>query len=283
MMTSGSGGGDPARDFSRSPAVRSAVDRGWDIVSTVKDSAAEALRTRRDPARIAERRRVAARRRLMVWSLFVVVLAAAAAVGIAQVVRGDGTVASIGALVLECGLLGYGAVSGVSALRDLKQRTRVVRSLPPPQPARRAVGGPARALIGQLDGYSDALRASVGMVGLATGTAADDDIRSLRDDTLAAADRAEVTIRSKAAEYTALHRVAPGVSAADVAARRDQLEAEIRRDVADYGRLVAAASDAAGASGRLAARTSADTGLADATDRLRALADGMRELTQHLG
>lgn len=282
MMTSESGGRDPARDSSHIPAVRSAVDRGLDIVSTVRDSAAEALRTRRDPAAIAERRRVAARRRLMIWGLLVLVLAAAAAMGIAQAVRGDGTVASIGALVLECGLLGYSVIGGVAAARDLRQRTRVVRSLPPPQPARRAVGGAARLQISQLDGYSDALRASVGLVGVATGTAADDGIRSLRDDTLIAADRAEIAIRNKAAEYTALHRVA-AAGAPDVATRREHLEAEIRRDVADYGRLVAAASDAAGASGQLAARTGAGSGLADATERLQALAAGMRELTEHLG
>lgn len=266
---------------SRSPVARSAVDRGLDLVTSVKDSAAEVLRTRRDPAHIAERRRIAARRRLMVWSLLVVGLAAMAAMGIVQVIRGEGTVASVGALVLECGLLVYSGISGVSAARDLAARTRAVCSLPPPQPARRAVAGPVRALLGQLDGYSDALRASLGMVGIATGTAVDDDMRSLRDQTLAAADRAEVLIRNRAAEYTALQRASGGAASSDVAATRDRLEADIRRDVAGYGRLVAAASDAAGASGQLAART--NDGVADATERLTALATGMRELTQHLG
>jgi hypothetical protein len=65
---------------------------------------------------------------------------------------------------------------------------------------------------------------------------------------------------------------------------RSRLEQEIHDGVDEYGRLVAAASDAAGASQRLGEAVLAGrTDLAELTDRLTALADGMREITGQAG
>jgi hypothetical protein len=119
---------------------------------------------------------------------------------------------------------------------------------------------------------------SASVVGAAAG-ASSDAVQQLRNETLASADAAEMRLRSKAAEYTALMR---GGSAPELARVRARLEQELRDGVDEYGRLVAAASDAAGASQGLGhAALAGRTELAELTDRLAALADGMREITGH--
>lgn len=265
--------GDPRTPQPPHGAVtaRAAVDRGLDIAATVRDTASEVVRRRRDPARIAERRRLAAKRRLFGWSLGGLVLMGVGANGIAEIAGGTGSAASIGAMVLVVGLWVYCVIGSVQAARDLKARTRAARSLPPVGPARRAVAGSLRPVIARLDAYSDALRQSVGMIGLAGGPA--DSVQQLRDDTLRAADVAETRLRAKAAECTALLRA--GTSTREASAR---LTGDIQSGVDGYGRLVAAASDAAAASARLAGAGEPDQ-LADLTDRLHALAAGMREIT----
>ncbi|MEO7126707.1 MAG: hypothetical protein ABI382_12070 [Nakamurella sp.] len=277
------------RDARRAPVVaRSAVDRGLDIATTVKDSAAEAVRRRRDPAHIAERRRVAARRRLLAWSIPGLVLLGVGANSIAEIARGDSSAANIGAAVLFTALFVYCVIGSVQAARDLRARNKVVRMLPPPGPGRRAVTGAIRPLIARLDAYSDALRHSVGMIGISAAPAGargasviDDSMQQLRNETLWSADSAEVQLRTKAAEYSALIRGSGGILVPEVGQAGARLEREIRDGVDEYGRLIAAASDAAGASQRLAGHTALGgvSDIADLTDRLTALAAGMREIT----
>jgi hypothetical protein len=281
---------DGSGEHAARPAAltRNAVDRGLDVVTSVKDTAAEVMRKRRDPAHVAERRRVAARRRLTAWSLAGLVLLGAGVNGAVDLAGGDGTVTSIGALVLIAGLFVYCVISGVQAARDLRRRSRAARMLPPPGPERRAVTGTIRPLITRLDAYSDALRQSVGMIGIASAApvqkaAMDDAVQQLRNETLASADAAETRLRSRAAEYSALVRggTVPGPEMTGVRAR---LERELRDGVDEYGRLVAAASDAAGASQVLGeAALVGRTDLAELTDRLSALAHGMREITGQPG
>lgn len=248
-------------------------------MGTVKDSATEALRNRRDPARIAERRRAAAKRRVAVWSIAAIVMLGAGTAGVAEIVNGEPSPSSIGAVVLVVGLLLYSVVNGVSAARDLAERNRVVRSLPPPQPARRAVTGSARRMLAQLDGYSDALRASVGMMGVESG-AAEASVRELRNETLVAADAAEVRIRARGAELAALQRASSGALAPGIAETIAHLETEISSGVAEYGRLVTAASSVAAAYVQMASTAQvAPSAMSEATDRLIALAAGMREIT----
>lgn len=277
--------------------VRAAMDRGLDMVTTVTDTAAEAMRKRRDPTYVAERRRVAARRRLTAWSLAGLAMLGVGASGAVDMAQGDPTVTSVGATVLVAGLFVYCVAGTVQAGRDLRRRALEARLLPPPGPDRRAVTGALRPLIARLDAYSDVLRQSVGMIGIAASPrsvrrssagassigaaagASSDAVQQLRNETLASADAAEMRLRSKAAEYTALMR---GGSAPELERVRARLEQELRDGVDEYGRLVAAASDAAGASQGLGhAALAGRTELAELTDRLAALADGMREITGH--
>jgi hypothetical protein len=280
--------GPAERNTQALEVVRSTVDRGMDVVTSVKDTAAEMMRKRRDPAHVAERRRVAARRRLTAWSLAGLVLLGAGVNSAVGLAGEGGTVTSVGAMVLIAGLFLYCVIGSVQAARDLRRRSRAARLLPPPGPERRAVTGAIRPLIARLDAYSDALRQSVGMIGIAAGgadrtVATDDVVQQLRNETLASADAAETRLRGKAAEYSALVRGGTA-SGPDMARVRDRLEHELRDGVDDYGRLVAAASDAAGASQHLGhAALTGRTELAELTDRLTALADGMREITGRTG
>lgn len=264
---------------------RSAIDRGLDLVTSVKDTAAEAMRQRRDPAVVAERRRVAARRRLVAWSLAAAVLLAAGASVATDIVSGDMAVTSVGAIVLIVGVLVYCVMGGVRSLSDLRTRGRIARALPPPGPSRRAVTGTIRPQIARLDAYSDALRQGVGMIGVdAAGRrvgAPHDAVHELRNETLAAADAAEYGLRAKAAQYTALTRGGDVSTLPEMADVRTRLEREIRDGVDEYGRLVAAASDVAEATRYLVGPASGSerAGLTDLTERLTALASGMREIT----
>ncbi len=258
----------------RSGAWSSQATRSVDRLVQARDVAVEALRSRRDPAVVAERRRVAARRRLVAWSLIALVVAAFGAPMLADVVGGGAGPGSIGGLVLMTGLLVYAVVGVSAAAIDLRRRTAVVRALPAPQPARRPVAVVVRPTMQRLDGYSDALRFAVGTVNEVNGPAVAS-IRALRDDTLAAADTAEIRLRNKAAELTALLRA--GGNQMDPVCSK--LEKDIAAGVDEYGRLVTAASDAASASQDLAISTAGGNGLAELTERFTALAAGMRDLT----
>jgi hypothetical protein len=262
--------------LARSGGLRTAAGRGLDLVTQVGDTAAEVVRSRRDPALVAERRRVAARRRLVLWSLATLLLAAFGATELVDVIGGDVTAASVGVLVLVFGLLLYCLIGVAKAGIDLIARTRVVRRLPAPQPQRRAVAPTIRPLFARLDGYSDALRQVTGTIGVA---ADDSDMRGLRDRTLSAADAAEVRLRGRAAELTAMLRGGKPPAGSPVAATCAQLKQQIAAGVDQYGRLVAAASEAASASSDLAERVAPIGGLGDATEQLNALAAGMREIT----
>jgi hypothetical protein len=240
-----------------------AAGQGADLVSQVTVTAAEVMRSRREPSAVAERRRLAARRRLTGWSVTSLLLAALGTYGFITVFSGGGDAADIAALVLIVGLLVWCVLGAVRAGIDLRIRTRIVRRLPAPQPRRSAVASAIRPQIDRLSDYSDSLRELIGMVGIAEG---DPGVREVRDQTLAAADEAENALRSRAGDRAS---VAPTCSA---------LTAEITAGVEQYGRLVVATGQAAAASRQLAGSTPRVDQLADATDRLTALAAAMREL-----
>ena len=265
--------------LARSGALRSAAGRGLDLVTQVSDSAAEAIRLRRDPALIAERRRVAARRRLVAWSLLALVLAALSVTDLLAALGGDVSATSIGVLVLMVGLLAYAVIGVARSGIDLRARTLVVRRLPAPQPRRRAGTASIRPLINRLDGYSDALRQVVGAVGLDATAQSAAAMRTLRSETLAAADDAESGLRGRAAELTAMMHAGTPAAGTPQAATCRRLRAEIAAGVEEYGRLVDAAYQAAAASRDLASSAAVPSAMSRATDQLTALAAGMRDLT----
>ena len=280
--------------------LRTVAVRGRDVVTTVRDTAAEAMRSRRDPALVAERRRVAARRRLAAWSLAGLVLLALGTVSALDVARGGAGVATIGGLVLAVGLWVYCVAGSVSAARDLRTRTVVARSLPPAQPARAVVTGAARPLMARLDAYSDALRSGIGTIGVvgaagaprgargargARGSGAagragatPSALQAVRDETLAAADAAEVRLRQQASQWSAMLRAAGQDPGGHLASACAELRGEVAAGVDEYGRLVLAAAEASAASRQVAAASGAADDVPQATERLTALAVGMREL-----
>lgn len=267
-----------APDPDPSGALRAVMGRSVDIANQVRDTAVEALRARRDPSLIAQRRCVAARRRLVGWSLAGVMLTAVGVAGVVGMMRDGVGAASVGALVLVLGLWVYCVIGSVQAARDLRVRRALVRQLPPPQPARRPVAGALRPLIAQLDAYSDALRHTMAVID-AAGIGGP--LGQLRTETLAAADAAEVRLRGRAAEIGALWRAATPQTRAEVHAAAAPRRQQLADGVAEYGRLVLAAADVAAASRDLTV-VAHDDGIAVATERLVALAAGMRELTgQH--
>lgn len=271
-------------DRDRTPAAAGAwgdaAQRGLDLLSQVRDTASEALRTRRDPTVVARRRAVAARRRLAWWSLLGVVLVAVVAAMVAQIVTGRSAPMLIGGTVLLSGLAVYAGVGAVRAGVDLRVRNRIVRRLPPAQPNRQPVARIIRPVIAQLDGYSDALRQAIGTVGVDGSQGEDRAMRSVRDDTLVAADAAEIRLRSQAAELTAILRAGAPEPGGRVAHACERLQHEIGTGVDEYGRLVLAAVEAAAASRELARTSVAGSDVARAIERLSALASGMREVSR---
>jgi hypothetical protein len=256
-----------------------ALDKGGELVNQATASASEFLRTRRDPASIAERKRRAARRRVTAWSAVAVIGAALEAYEITTMTSKGVDGGGIAAAILFGAILVWGVVNLVRAAGDLRARSKVVRSLPAPQPVRRPVAAPVRGLMNQLDGYSDGLRHLISMVGVSR----EGGVRELRDDTLAAADLAEQRLRDQAQEYTGLLRTrsnAPAAARSGLGGTADQLLGEIERGVAAYGELVTATTETVAASRDLAAGLpGTDVELRDRSDQLRALAAGMRELT----
>jgi hypothetical protein len=277
------------------------VEQSLDLAAQVGATAAEAVRTRREPAQVARRRQRAARRRTRSWAAGTVVTVAG---GAAVVAIGGLSGPAIAALIVLSLVLTLCVARGIRAAGDLRTRNRVVNALPPPSPRRAPVAGELRAPMARLDGYSDGLRRLVGMIGLVE----DDTVRAVRDEVIAAADATERRLRDRAAEASTLIR-ARRRAAADVGDQLDGTIAQMRREIEDgvaaYGRLVAAANEAAHATRSLAqgapgppalgapvpapvARAVApppapDRGapeLVERIDQLHALAAGMRELTR---
>lgn len=225
------------------------VEQGLDLAAQVGSTATEAVRSRREPAQIARRRQRAARRRRRSWSAATV---GTVAVGAGLVAVNGGLAAPvIVALVVLALVLALCVVRGVRAAGDLRVRNREVAALPPPSPRRAAVVGELRPAMARLDGYSDGLRRLVTMIGLVE----DDRVRAVRGEVIAAADSTEQRLRDRAAEASALIRTRRR-AAAEVGGNLDAtvgaLRQEIEDGVAAYGRLVAAANEAAHATRTLA-------------------------------
>ena len=235
-----------------------AVAHGVDLAGQVSATAAEMIRTRRDPAVQAReegaRGAVAGSR---AWSAGAVVGGAVTATGAVddrrrrtdrRRRRRDGVVP--GPVLIWC------IVGVVRASVDLRVRKRVARRAAGARsgpPGRRRCDPPEMA---RLDGYSDGLRQLVGMIGIVED---DPSLRQLRDEILAAADVSEARLRRQAKDLTGLlkaRRTAPPAAAA-------QLDGTVKASassrsvdgVAGYGELVSAASEAVVASRNLADRT----------------------------
>ena len=168
-------------------------------------------------------------------------------------------------------------VSGlVRAAAELRQRTKVQRALPPPAPARTVVTARIRPEITQLGEYSDGLRKLAGLAGVDPASTL---AHELRQDIVSAADDAERALRRRAAELTGIDQAiagAPRDARDGLRIVADELAAQIRVGVSDYGDLVTAVSQIVVA-GRALQVAPVDE-LIDRTERLRGLAQGMREL-----
>jgi hypothetical protein len=253
-----------------------ALSRSVETAAMVSSSAAEFLRVRRDPAEVAIRRRRAAVRRRNIWGAGVVVGVAGGAALTVGIVHGGVTASAIFSLVLVTALVTWCIVGLVKAAADLRRRNRAVAALPPPQPARRPVATPIRADIARLDSYSDGLRQLVSML-----PAGSPEALSLRRDVIVSADGAELLLRRQAQEYTGVRKTSAGAPAGarpGLDSTAAGLAERIRTGVAQYGSLVAAATETIVATAHLD-RTLVD--LREPTERLQALAMGMREIAEH--
>jgi len=236
--------------------------------------------------------------------LAVTVLGGAGVVAIA----GGVSTGVIIALVVLAVVLTFCVARALRAAADLRARTRVVHALPPPSPRRGAVVvAELRPIMARLDGYSDGLRRLVGMIGLVGD---DSTVRALRGEVISSADATEQRLRARAADLSAVIR-ARSRAAPDVGGELDatiaSMRGEIDDGVRDYGRLVTAANEAVHATRALAqgpqsasaigadpqrperpvlpdpvlgpepARVAPELG--EPIDQLRALAAGMRELS----
>lgn len=254
-----------------------ALSRGVETAALVSSSATEFLRVRRDPAEVAIRRRRAAVRRTNIWGAGVVVGVAGGAALTVGIVHAGVTASAIFSLVLVTALVTWCVFGLVRAAADLRRRSRAVAALPPPQPARRPVAGPIRADIGRLDSYSDGLRQLVSMLPADRGR----DAPGLRRDVIVSADGAELLLRRQAQEYTGLRKTSAGAPAdarPGLEQTAGELAGRIRAGVAQYGSLVAAATETIVATAHL---DRALVDLQEPTERLQALAMGMREIAAH--
>jgi hypothetical protein len=270
-----------------------AVGRSAEVVNQVSATAAEVMRSRRDPAVVAEKKRRAAKRRITAWSAGAVVAGAITATGAAAVIEGDNSPGAIGGMILLIAILIWCIVGVIRASVDLRSRNRAIATLPPPSMARPPVAGEIRGEMARLDGYADGLRHLVGMIGIVD----DASVRVLRGEIVSAADASEARLRNQAVALTGLlkaRRSAPPEAAKQLDATAGVLTRQIHDGVANYGQLVSAASEAVAASTTLAEQS--DQGrsggvsltksganryaeLDHSIDQLRALAAGMRELT----
>lgn len=253
-----------------------ALNRGVEVAGQVGASATEFLRVRRDPAEVARRRRRAAIRRTNIWGAGTVISAAA---GAAQVVGVShaATVPRVFLLLVVAALIIWCVLGLVRSAHDLRLRSRAVRSLPPPQPPRRSVSPQIRTDVGRLDLFSDGLRDLLSMLPVEAAGG----LPTVRLEVIASADEAERLLRRQAQEYTLLRKTsggAPGDARAALEGAAVSLAGQIHAGVLQYGQLVAAATDTVAASAELHA---AVAHLEPATDRLHALAMGMREIADH--
>ena len=252
-----------------------ALSRGVETTGQVGATASEFLRVRRDPAEVARRRHRAAVRRANIWGAGTAVGVAGGAALTVGVVRDGVTASAVFALILVAALTIWCALGLIRAARTVRARSRIVRELPPPQPARRSVAAAIRPDVARLDSYSDGLRELLMLL------PSDPSAADLRSDVVGTADEAERLLRRQANEFTLLHKTlsaTPRASRTSVAATSDDLAARIRAGVDHYGRLVAAATDTVVASAQL---NTAVADLQPATDRLHALSMGMREIADH--
>ena len=274
----------------RAITTSAAVSHGVEMAAMVSATAAEALRTRRDPAVVAQKKVRAARRRVRGWSIGAVVSGALAATGAVTMFEEGVDGGAVGAMILLTALFIWCVVGIVRASVDLRARKKVVSALPVASPQRPAVAGEIRPEMARLDGYSDGLRQLVSMIGIVEQ---DPGVRALRDEILSAADTSEATLRRQAIDLTGLikaQRTAPAAAQAQLDGPIDALRAHIRSGVTSYGELVNAASEAVAASRQLADQTGQTPGqlatpgslhpeLGQSIDQLRSLAAGMREIT----
>ena len=276
----------------RAITTSAAVSHGVEMAAMVSATAAEALRTRRDPAVVAQKKVRAARRRVRGWSIGAVGSGALAATGAVTMFEEGVDGGAVGAMILLTALFIWCVVGIVRASIDLRARKKVVTALPVASPKRPAVAGEIRPEMGRLDGYSDGLRQLVAMIGIVEQ---DPGVRALRDEILDAADTSEARLRRQALDLTGLikaQRTAPPTAQAQLDGPIDTLRTQIRHGVSSYGELVNAASEAVAASRQLADQTGAaavagQLGMAgslhpelgQSIDQLRSLAAGMREIT----
>lgn len=268
------------------------VAQGMELAGMVSATATEALRTRRDPAVVAGKKVRSARRRTQAWTAGAIVSATVTAGAVGNIVTDGLQAGSVGAMIFLVALFIWCVVGIARGVVDLRKRKATLAALPASAPTRPAVAGVIRPEMARLDGYSDGLRHLVGMIGIVEQ---DPGVRALRDEILSAADVSEARLRQQALDLTGLvkaSRSAPPTARDQLDRTIDVLRAQIRDGVAGYGELVSAASEAVAASRALADQTGG-TGaggrigpgalhpeLDQPIDQLRALAAGMRELTQ---
>lgn len=256
-----------------------ALTRGVQAAGQAGASANEFLRVRRDPTEIAIRRRRAVVRRLKIWGTGVAVgVIGGAALTVTAVA--DGLVASsVFSMILVAAWVIWCLVGLARGAVDLRRRTAEVAALPPPQPPRRTVAPQIRGEMAKLDSYSDGLRRLAAMLPAASDVA----MAGLQRDVIASADAAERLLRQQAKEYSELRRTAteaPRAARPTLSTTADVLAGRIRAGIGEYGSLVSAATETVAASAEL---TGSLADLRAPTDRLHALAMGMREIAEHAG
>ncbi|MET0862853.1 MAG: hypothetical protein ABWZ98_00830, partial [Nakamurella sp.] len=210
----------------RALTTNAAVAQGVELAGQVGATAAEVMRTRREPAVVAQRKRRAARRRVRAWSAGGVVSAGVTAGGVVSVAQSGVGVGIAVILVVAIAALIWCIVGLVGAVSDLRARNRIIAALPPAAPARSAVASQIRPAMSRLDGYSDGLRQLIGMVGLVRD---DPGMRGLRDEILSAADASEARLRQQARDLTGMtkaRRTSPSASAAQLDATIAELKQE---------------------------------------------------------
>jgi len=250
-----------------------ALTRGIKVAGQVGASTSEFLRVRRDPTEAAIRRKRAARRRFTLWGIGSALGIAAGAALTVNVVHGGFNVSLVLSITLTGALLIWCLLGLVRSGTDLRRRSAILATMPPPQPARRLVASAIRSEVNRLDRYSDGLRDLIWILPAPVRS-------SLSTEVIGCADEAERLLRRQAQEFTVLHESARGAPASarpTLKTTADALSGRIHEGVERFGQLVAAATDTVAASTEL---SSAIAELQPATDRLSALAIGMREIAE---
>lgn len=274
-----------------------AVGRSAELVTQASGAATEFVRQRRDPAAVAGRRRRRARRAAVAYGVGGL---GALVFGVTRLspdlLSGGSAAPTIVMIVVLLLVAAWCAAGVVRSVRTGRRLDRELAALPAPRPARRPVDAAVRPAMQQLDGYSDGLRQLVGLIGATAGPsttpttgrrapAVDASILELRRDILAAADSTERHLRQRAADLSGVLRArstAPAQARPGLEITARSLAEEIRSGVDEYGRLVTAAGETVAASRALAQQhpgVPPQAALQESTDRLRALAAGMRELS----